>query len=153
MSFVTLRDLDTDDTVIGQDWQDLRDNFEYIKTPPQNFLIQVGPYTVSGASWQDTDPTNLKFTLSVDGGPVVVYFGCYVTGVPSTNTMTLRVLIGGVDPGVYGRSSIYYAADHANIAHAFPWVLEPGDHEIALQHYVSTGSTKINYAYVAAREF
>lgn len=153
MTFVTLRDLDTDDTVLGQDWQDLRVNFEYLKSPPLIFANSPTLYLLSGESWQDTDPTNLKFILSTDGGPVFVSFGCFVNGNYSVNTLRLRVLIGGVDPFVYGRSSVYSDTEHENVGLAFPWLLAAGDHEFSFQHHVTDGTARIWYPYITAREF
>ena len=153
MSFVTLSDLNTGDTVLGADWQDLKNNFEYLKSPPLNFKEGNWSNVVSGASWQDIDDENLNFTLSTDGGPVLVSWGCYIQGLDSLGEISIRLVISGDVPAVYGRARVNPSTDYESMGYTVPWVLAAGDHLIRLQCYLYTGSVRVTYPILAAREF
>lgn len=153
MSFVTLRDLNTDDTVLGADWQDIRENFEYLKSPASVLLLEAGPYVVSGDTFQWTDPDNLKFTLTTEGGPVVIFFGGYLSQWGTSGNGLVHVKVGTARPNVRAVATMDANNTRETFGFAFPWVLSPGDTEIGMEHLIWSGQFAINYAFVGAREF
>jgi hypothetical protein len=60
----------------------LRDNLEALKDPPgDNYILNQGSdYSTTSTSWVDVDSTNLSFTLTTNGGDLMVHIHLPVTG-------------------------------------------------------------------------
>lgn len=152
MTFVTLRDLNTDDTVLGQDWQDVRDNFEFLKVSNYQYGYVAGAIAATGASWQWTHDIVLKFVFSSLGTLATVYCGGLAQGYGAYKDIYFRLMVGGVAHEVEVWPRMAQQWNRQSWGFSYPFPLLAGDHEIGLQHYVTVGPVELRHLYLAVRE-
>jgi len=76
MAWSAMNELTAGDLVTEADMDAIRGNIEYLLTPNSEVIKRdnSGNYTTSSTSWVDVDATNLKITLTTNGGHVLVTF-------------------------------------------------------------------------------
>lgn len=74
----------------------LRDNLLALKEPPSDQVIRdnLGDYSYNGTSLADIDSTNLKCTITTNGGDVMVWFVGTFSSTGGTH-MVLDILVDG----------------------------------------------------------
>lgn len=121
--------------------QHLRDNLEFLKTPPTGIYAPTVEYTTNSSTFVNVDATNLVFTKTLGGGDVLI--GFHGVLYHSTNArMYFDVEIDGtrlgLDDGLVGA-----VVDNTAIPIAFSaWKtgLSAASHTFKLQWKVSSGT-------------
>jgi hypothetical protein len=127
----------------------LRDNLEYLKTPPADAYIlnESGDYSTTSTSFVNVDGTKLALTIATAGGDVLVGFSGIASNTSGGGRVYLDVEVdtvrtGGDDGLVLITSS---SASHAQNITFLKLVqgLSAGSHTFKLQYKVSTGTGTI----------
>lgn len=124
----------------------LRDNLEFLKTPPTGLytLNQGGDYSITSTTFVDVDATNLALTITTAGGDVLIGFSGSFAQATSLAYIYLDLLIDGVrfmgDDGI-----IFHQAATANARFHMSFCvlkqgLAVGSHTFKLQWRVSAGA-------------
>jgi hypothetical protein len=123
----------------------LRDNQEWLKTPPFVEKKQVNipaSYTTTSTTLVDIDATNLSLTLATTGGNVLVGFIGYVSASPATPAVILQLVVNGT--AVTGDYFTARAANAPDTALNFTYLhtgLAAGTHTFKMQWRVSAAGT------------
>jgi hypothetical protein len=122
----------------------LRDNLEELKDPPseQYVLNQGTDYTTTSTSWVNVDNTNLAFTLTTNGGDVLVHVHLPVVG--SGGIVYLDLEVDGTR--LAGDDGLARAAAGGVAIVSFTRLitgLAAGSHTIKLQWKVGAGTGTI----------
>jgi hypothetical protein len=124
--------------------QHLRDNLEYLKTPPTALYVvnQSSDYTTTSTSFVNVDNTNLALTINTSGGDVLIGFFGYISN--GGGTIYLDVELDGVR--IAGDDGLLRGAAAATQHYAFVLLksgVSVGTHTFKLQWKVNSGTATL----------
>ena len=122
----------------------LRDNFDFLKTPPTALYIlnESGDYTVTSTSFVNVDGTKLALTITTAGGDVLVGFCGSILQSAATVFFDVEV-DGSRTAGDDGLCAVTpFSASARALATCFKLIqgLAPGLHTFKLQWRVNSGT-------------
>ena len=127
--------------------EQLRDNLTVLKDPASE-MSELTQYSTTSTSWTDVDGTNLSFTITTEGGDVIIGFsGTGQAGAGGQTTAYFDVDIDGTRMG--GDDGLIFesgnSATNEEMYHNLSFVLlkeglSAGSHTFKLQWKVSGGT-------------
>jgi hypothetical protein len=150
MTLVTLRNLNTLDLVLGQDWQDIRDNFAHLAELPGEYQVVTDTYSGASSGWQYLDETNLNFTLETTAGFLVLFYGAELTGSDPSEYARLGLRVNTTGPLQITRRYGAPASQISCISRAFYYPVAAGDTQVRLMFNCADADLDIINPYIGA---
>jgi hypothetical protein len=130
----------------------VRDNLDYLKSPPTTLYQIAGTsdYTTTSTAFTDVDGTNLALAITTAGGDVLIFFSGIVLISSATNYVYFDLSIDGVlQGGANGLLAVKPGtAGASQIPIVIPFLkqgLGSGTHTIKLQWKVDNGSVTATF--------
>lgn len=150
MPITTLRDLNTLDVVLGQDWQDIRDNFAHLAELPAAYQIVEDTYTGASSGWAFLDETNLDFTLETTAGFLMLFYGCELSGCDPASLVRMGLRVNTTGPVQLTRRYGSAADEITQISRTFYYPVAPGDVRVRLMFNCADADLEITNPYIGA---
>ncbi len=122
----------------------LRDNLDFLKTPPfvQQVSIGVGNYTVTSTTFTLIH-ADFEKTIITAGGRVLAYFSAYINHSTSALAGFTFEVDGVVQGGADGIGAFVGGSNAGQITFALPLLLAPGSHLIRVMTKAASGTTTV----------
>lgn len=148
-TWTTMNDLATDDLVTEADMDAIRGNIEYLLDPNKAVVLRNngGVYSTTSTSFVDVDGTNVKVTLTTNGGPVLILASGAYNG--STGAILgFDIDVDGARVGngyTYGLLYVYADSNEYRLMSLPVLVtgLSAGSHTFKLQWKVNTATANL----------
>lgn len=122
----------------------LRDNLDFLKTPPfvQQISVGTGNYTLTSTSFALIH-ADFEKTIITAGGRLLAYFSAYISHSTSALAGFTFEVNGVVQGGVDGVGAFVGGSNAGQLTFALPLLLAPGSHVIRVVSKAATGTTTV----------
>jgi hypothetical protein len=150
MSFISLRNLIAGNIVLGDDWQDIKNNFDYLNALPDFYQPITDEYLGASTGWDWLDNPALNFNIEAGGGPVLFFFGGILTGSDPANLAEISMKIGAAYPIQPCKRLGQVAAAYTDLSRCFTYPLNAGAYACGLLFKTTDANLEIINPYVGA---